>query len=45
MGKFINGYIGKQLRISLTKKEIKVKSLDLNVLRKYVCRVGYRAKY
>ena len=36
MGKVINGYISKQLRINLTKKEIKVESLDSNVLRKHI---------
>jgi aldehyde:ferredoxin oxidoreductase len=44
MGKVINGYMGKQLRINLTKKEIKVESLDLNILRKYIGGVGYGAK-
>lgn len=44
MGKVINVYIGKQLRINLIKKEIKVESLDSNVLRKYISGVGYRAK-
>jgi len=44
MGKVIHGYIGKQLRINLTKKEIKVESLDLNILRKYIGGVGYGAK-
>lgn len=44
MGKVINVYIGKQLRINLIKKEIKVESLDSNVLRKYIGGGGYRAK-
>jgi aldehyde:ferredoxin oxidoreductase len=44
MEKVINGYMGKQLRINLTKKEIKVESLDSNVLKKYIGGVGYGAK-
>ena len=44
MKKVINGYMGKQLRINLSKKEIKVEDLDLNVLRKYIGGVGYGAK-
>lgn len=44
MKKVINGYMGKQLRINLTKKEIKVESLNLNILRKYIGGVGYGAK-
>jgi len=44
MKKAIKGYMGKQLRINLTKKEIKVESLDSNILRKYIGGVGYGAK-
>jgi len=44
MKKAINGYMGKQLRINLSKKEIKAENLDLNILRKYIGGVGYGAK-
>ena len=44
MEKIINGYMGKQLRINLTKKEIKVESLNSNILRKYIGGVGYGVK-
>jgi aldehyde:ferredoxin oxidoreductase len=41
---FFNGYAGKQLRVLLDEKKVKVESLNPNILKKYIGGVGYAAK-
>ncbi|PKP58549.1 aldehyde:ferredoxin oxidoreductase [Candidatus Atribacteria bacterium HGW-Atribacteria-1] len=40
----VNGYVGKQLRVLLDMKKVKVEDLDFDVMRKYLGGVGYGAK-
>lgn len=44
MQDFFNGYAGKQLRVLLDEKKVKVESLNPDILKKYIGGVGYAAK-
>ncbi len=44
MNQDLYGYFGRQLRVSLKDKEIKIEKIDANILKKYLGGVGYAAK-